>query len=280
MTIIAVRLIAGAFTFALLTITAGAQTVRLSDVVARLDNYLRDYDERLANFVAEETYRQWVEQGPKDRRSTTSRMLRSDFAMTLTSARQRWVGYRDTFDVDGVPVRDREERLQALLNSGAVGQAARIAEENARFNLGDDLISRNINIPTLALEIMHPRVRDQVKVRRTGAEVLEGHAGWLIEFREQNVLTLLRTPERGDQPSRVVALVDIQTGEVLRTVLTWKYVDGSITVTYGRAPGMPVLVPMRMDERYDIRSGEIVGGEATYTNYRRFETSARMIPSR
>ena len=79
-----VRLIAGAFTLALLTVSVGAQTSRLGDVVARLDGYLQGYEDRLANVVAEETYRQWVEQGPKNRRSTTSRMLRSDFALTLT----------------------------------------------------------------------------------------------------------------------------------------------------------------------------------------------------
>jgi hypothetical protein len=101
-----VRLIAGAFALALLTVSVGAQTLRLGDVVARLDGYLRDYEERLANVVAEETYRQWVEQGPNNRRSTTSRMLRSDFALTLTSERNRWVGYRDTFEVDDVKVRD------------------------------------------------------------------------------------------------------------------------------------------------------------------------------
>ena len=49
---------------------------------------------------------------------------------------RRWVGYRDTFEVDGKPVRDRDERLERLLSDGAVGQAARIAEQNARFNLG------------------------------------------------------------------------------------------------------------------------------------------------
>jgi hypothetical protein len=43
---------------------------------------------------------------------------------------------------------------------------------------------------------------------------------------------------------------------------------------------MPVLVPARMDERYDVRSGEIVAGEATYSNYRQFETSARLGPAR
>ena len=90
---------------------------------------------------------------------------------------------------------------------------------------------------------MHPRFRDRVKVRRTGADVLDGRPGWLIEFREQDRLTFVHTPEGRDQPSRVVALADIQTGEVLRTVLTWEQVKGS-----------------------------------TYANFRQFETSARIIP--
>ena len=272
------RLIAGAFTLVLLTVSVGAQTSRLGDIVARLDGYLQGYEDRLANIVAEETYRQWVEQGQMNRRSTTSRMLRSDFALTPTSERNSWVGYRDTFEVDGAPVRDRDERLQRLLSSGAIGQAARIAEQNARFNLGEGLITRNINVPTFALEMMHPRFRDRVKVRRTGADVLDGRPGWLIEFREQNLLTLVRTPEGDAQPSRVVALVDAQTGEVLRTVLTWEHVKGSIEVSYGHAPGIPAPVPIRMAERYVTRSGELVAGEATYANFRQFETSARIIP--
>ena len=272
------RLIAGAFTLVMLTVSVGAQTSRLGDVVARLDGYLQGYEDQLANIVAEETYRQWIEQGQSNRRSTTSRMLRSDFALTPTSERNSWVGYRDTFEVDGAPVRDRDERLQRLLSSGAVGQAARIAEQNARFNLGEGLITRNINVPTFALEMMHPRFRDRVKVRRTGADVLDGRPGWLIEFREQDRLTFVHTPEGRDQPSRVVALADIQTGEVLRTVLTWEHVKGSIEVSYGHAPGIPAPVPIRMAERYVTRSGELVAGEATYANFRQFETSARIIP--
>ena len=272
------RLIAGAFTLALLTATVGAQTVRLGDVVGRLDGYLQGYEERLANVVAEEAYRQWVEQGPKTGRVTTSRMLRSDFALTLTSERSRWVGYRDTFEVDGAPVRDREERLERLLSSGEVRQAARIAEQNARFNLGEDLIKRNINIPTFALEMMNPRMRDRFRVRGTRADVLDGRRGWLIEFRERERPTLVRTPEGRDQASRIVALVDIETGEVLQTVLTWERVKGSIAVSYGHAPGIPVPVPIRMAERFVTRSGELVAGEATYANFRQFETSARVIP--
>jgi hypothetical protein len=130
------------------------------------------------------------------------------------------------------------------------------------------------------MEMMHPRFRDRVKVRRTGADVLEGRPGWLIEFREQDRLTFVRTPEGDDQPSRVVALIDIQAGEVLQTVLTWEHVKGSITVSYGQAPGIPVPVPIRMAERYVTRTGELVAGEATYANFRQFETSARIVPVR
>ena len=272
------RLLAAAFALALLTASAGAQSVRLGDVVARLDGYLRGYEERLANVVAEETYRQWVEQGPRDRRSTTSRTLRSDFALTLTSDGDRRVGYRDTFEVDGVAVRDREERLARLLRSGAVTQAARIAEQNARFNLGHDFIQRNVNVPTFALELMNPRRRDRFRVRRTGDRAFDFRPGWLIEFRERTRPTLVRTPEGRDQASRVEALVDIQTGEVLQTVLTWERVEGMIAVYYGHAPGIAVPVPIRMAERFVARTGEIVGGEATYANFRRFETDARIIP--
>jgi hypothetical protein len=148
---------------------------------------------------------------------------------------------------------------------------------NARFNLGEGLIARNINIPTFALEMMNPRIRDRFRVRHIGVDALDGRPGWLLEFRERERPTLVRTPEGRDQASRVTALVDIQTGEVLQTVLTWERVEGSFAVYYGQAPGSVVPVPIRMAERYDTRSGALVGGEATYANFRQFETSARII---
>jgi len=273
----AVRLLVVACTLILLTMPVGAQRMRLRDVVARLDGYLQTYGEQLANVVAEEQYRQWVEEDPAGQGSTTTRMLRSDFALTLTSDSRRWVGYRDTFEVDGRPVRDRDERLQRLLSSGAVGQAARIAQQNARFNLGEGLITRNINVPTFALEMMHPRLRDRFRVRRMQSEAADDRQRWLIEFRERDRPTLVRTPQGRDQPSRVVALVDVRTGEVLQTVLTWERVDGSIAVDYGRVPGIPVPVPIRMAEQFVTRSGARVGGEAIRTNFRQFQTSARIV---
>ena len=253
-----------------------AQAPRLDDIIARLDAYLQAYE--LANVVADETYRQSVEQGPKDRRWTTLRVLHSDYALTLAADRNVWVGYRDTFEVDGQPVRGRDERLRRLLGSGAVGQAKRIAEENARFNLGEDLISRTVNVPTFALELLHPRIRRRFRQRLVATDAIDGGPGWFVEFRERDRPTVVRRPDGRDQPSTIVARVDPQTGEVMRTVLTWEHVRGSITVDYDRAPGIPVPVPTSMSERFITRDGEVVTGEATYTNFRQFETRVMSKP--
>ena len=128
---------------------------------------------------------------------------------------------------------------------------------------------------------------DAVEERRLGRlahaelgahfDALDGRPGWLIEFRERERPTLVRTPEGRDQATRVVVLVDPQTGEVLQTTLTWERVEGMVAVYYGHTPGIPVPVPIRMAERYVTRTGALVGGEATYANFRQFETSARII---
>ena len=77
-----------------LTLLTASVRIQAGDaVVARLDSFLTDYDERLSNVVAEETYRQSMEHGSKDHRSTTTRTLRSDFALTLTAGSRRWVTF-------------------------------------------------------------------------------------------------------------------------------------------------------------------------------------------
>ena len=125
---------------------------------------------------------------------------------------------------------------------------------------------------------MNPGIRDRFRVRQAGVDALDGRPGWLIEFLERGRPTLVRTPQGRDQATRVVVLVDPQTGEVLQTTLTWDRVDGMIAVYYGHVAGIPVLVPIRMAERYVTSSGANVGGEATYANFRQFETNARIVP--
>lgn len=258
----------------LASLTAGAQAPKTVDVVARVFAYAADYGAQLANVVVEETYRQ---RAPRASGADQERTLRSDYALTWAGGPDGWVGYRDTFEVDGLAVRDREERLQRLLESGATGQAARIAEQNARFNLRNDLLPRTVNVPTFALDLLQPRYRDRFSARRVGSEALDGKTAWLVEFRERDRPTIVRTPEGRDQPSRIEALVDPVTGEIHRTTVSWERVKGSIVVAYDRVPGISVPVPIAMFERFMTRDGDEISGDATYANYRRFETSGRLI---
>ena len=285
---------------AVASVSAGAQEPKADDIVARVGAYVASYATQLASVVAEETYTQTVDQGgpsgsgsdpsrgrdtygPADRtfsqtsRLTNKRVLRSDYALTRVADRAVWVGFRDTFEVDGRAVRDREERLQQVLSSGAVSQAARIAEQNARFNLADELLTRTINVPTFALELLQPRNRERFSAKRAGFETINGQQAWVIEFREREKPTIVRTPEGRDQPSRILAAVDPLTGTVLKTTLSWEKVTGSIIVTYGLVPRIPALVPMTMSERYTTRGGTRIAGEAVYSNYRQFQTGGRLI---
>lgn len=259
-----------------------AQAPSLDQVMARVTAYARDYGPRLSTVVSEERYRQEMDSLPAGSSPSPSqqRTLRSDYVLTRVPATDDWVGYRDTFDMDGRPVREREERLLKILQGGgprANAEAARIASENARYNLGSSTFVRNINIPTFALDLMHPRYRKQFSFKKAGEEMLSGTRVWRIEYREREFDTIVHRQDGHDQPLRGFLWVDPLSGEVWRTALSWTSgPEGSITVTYGRTPVVDVLVPVRMAERY-IDGAFALLGDATYSNYRRFETAGRLL---
>lgn len=261
-------------TVAAVTALAGAQAPSLGDVVARVDQYVSEYGTRLANVVVEETYQQEALGGGGVQ---LIRTLHSEFALMFVSAGQEWIGYRDTFEVDGQPVRGHDDRLKRLLASGALDQASRITDQNARYNLAEDRFQRTVNTPTLALELLQPRYRNRFTARRTASASLGDRLGWVLEFRERGRPTIVRTPKGRNQVSRVELLVDPMNGEIHRTTVSWEGIKGSIVVQYGRVDGMPVLVPLSMRERFTIAVGDNVDSDATYTNYRTFQTSGRLI---
>lgn len=257
----------------LATITVAGQDPALV-VVQRAAAYVAEYQQQLAMVVAQERYEQEVRYPapPMSRsRDITSRaVLTSDFLL-VRGPEGRWMPFRDVFERDGVPVRDREERLSALFldNPGtAFTQAMRIAEESARYNIGN--ISRTINVPTLALEFLSDGHRGRFSF------VADGAAGGIriIRYQEQRGPTYIRTTNNRNLPTSGRFWIHEETGRVERSELrtTDPVVDVVITVTY-RPDGITGLwVPDRMEEHYNHKTDRSeIRGTAIYSRYRRFQ---------
>jgi hypothetical protein len=272
------------------TIGVAAQAPKLDEVVRRMGSYLEVYEGRLALVVGEERYLQNFEvrgtEGPAvtvDRTESvlpvgSARMiLRSDYALTRAPDKDAWVGYRDTFEVNGKPIRDREARLERLLTAGNSASAARIAEESSRFNLANSIVTRNINVPTLVLEMLHPRNQRRFTFSKGSEEMIGRVRTWRLDYKERERPTFIRDSNRRDRASQGSVWVDPTNGEVWRTLLRWDSDPrGVITVTYGHVANIDPVVPLTMSERYTPGHASLTG-DATYTNYRQFQTGARLI---
>jgi hypothetical protein len=265
-----------------------AQSPKLRDVVARLDAYLESFERQMQSVVGEEEYRQTLVVTPAaaareprggtgaEPSSTRTRTLRSDYALMRVA--DDWIAFRDTFAVDGAPVRDHDGRLQRLLASDEIAAAAQIVRESARFNLGSEYVVRTINVPTLVLQLLHPRNHSRFSFTHRGVDTIDGIATWRLDYDERGHPTIVRTPNGRDRRSHGSIWVDPQTGAVLRTEIAFddEIGRGSLTVGFGFVPGIPVRVPLTMSERY--RNGDAtLTGEATYSNFRQFQTGARIV---
>jgi hypothetical protein len=127
-----------------------AQTPEVDAVLDKAGDYVATYERTFVGVVAEETYRQEVRGiGPTDQGGFAPeargqrRDLKSDM-LVRAPAGDRWIQFRDVFEVDGKPVRDRAERLAKLFlqpSASAQQQVDDIAAASARYNIGG--VNRN-----------------------------------------------------------------------------------------------------------------------------------------
>ncbi len=273
-----------ALTVAIATATVAARPATLDEVLARLGDYLAKYEQTLVAIVAEEKYEQSLRiadaQGGEPA-TTEQRVLTGDFALARLPGDTAWMGFRDTFSVDGKPVRDREARLEGLLSAGSrstFAQAQAISRENSRYNLGEELVVRTINVPTMALGLI--RNRSEFSFRKQGEETIDGRRTWMVAYKERGRPTIIRTPNGRDQPASGFVWIVPESGEVLKTSLSASderaHSFAVIIVEYRTDAKLGILVPAHMSESYR-ESVTTISAEATYSNFRRFQTSGRIV---
>ena len=262
----------------------------LESVLARAAAYVADYQKRLAGIVAEEHYRQQVTNPTRTRSFREFRELRSDVLLVKLATEDRWLQFRDVFEVDRKPIRDRDERLYKLFVNPPIDAQAQVESiqfESARYNIGPVL--RTINIPILALLFFEAQNQPRLKIERGRAGNVRRFAPlaaeadiWLLEFKEVAPETMVRGDHQKDLPSNGRAWLDSRTGRILRTEHQSQdvLVRADIDVTYRAEPGLDLLVPAEMRENYLVRrTTEVrIDGIATYSKFRQFTVTTTEKP--
>jgi VWFA-related protein len=239
-------------------------------VLSRMIDYVRGYQRAFSGLVAEEDYRQSV--GQKTVR------LRSDFLLVKLETADYWISFRDVFEVDGKPVRDREERLKRLFLDNpateAMIQARKIRDESSRHNVGP--VERNLNVPLFPLTFLLPenRLRFHFTLGKKGDT--NGLPTWRVEYDERIRPTIIANSQtRQDVPARGWFLVDPVTGAVVETGLDALDAEGigHFVVRYRRDALLGLWLPAEMKESYNsrARATSILDAKATYSNFRRFQ---------
>lgn len=266
---------------------AAPQSPQLARLLERAAAYVKRYDEAFRFVAAEEEYDQWVEPPYDERgRAVSHRRTRGDlvFVRTPTVRGSPWTSFRDTFEVDGQAVRDREGRLEKLFRGealdSALRQAAAILEESGRYNIGT--ANRSINVPTLALMFLHPENEGRFRFELGKTRWFHGVEGVEVEFEEVARPTIVTSVELGDLPASGRFWIDATRGVVLRSEASFTIppgrARGRVAVDYTPRKDLTIWLPERMTELYQDLSGvPFFKGRtecsARYSNYRYFDVS-------
>ena len=263
------------------------QEPSLNDALRHAATYVANFQRQLSTIVAEESYVQEIkhQQTALGNPILLPRRLRSDLMLVRPDNAERYVEFRDVFEVDGSPVRDRDDRLTRLLNDPSAGdKLSVIIRESARYNIGN--IQRNVNTPLLPLQFLAAanQPRFSFKRERRSAPVLRDSSSreitdapvfkvstetWIVAYQERRRNTIVRTPMGDDLPARGRFWINPDTGAVLVSELVIQGGDltATITVSYQSEPLMGFLVPVEMRETY-VALRERVEGRATYGRFR------------
>lgn len=291
-----VSLLMAAVAGGLLTTTPRAQEVPasapvpLAQILAQAANYVELYASRVSGLVMEEAYVQDVQQINRfgyrvnARGGINHRNLRSDLLLVRPEGGDAWMQFRDVFEVDGKPVRDRNDRLARLFlqpSKNTASQAEKIVKESARYNIGD--IERTINLPLLALTVLDRRMQPSFQFRTNAsnedvklpksAAFAERPGAVVVQFEETQVRTMISTPQGKNLRSHGRIWFAMPDAEVLMTELGVDdfSLSATIHVAYNRRPGLAVAVPVEMHELYENHLNPTkIEGTATYSNFREF----------
>jgi hypothetical protein len=257
-------------------------------VLSSAMRYTMNYEQRFALLVADETYVQEIQRPPNPGSNLSrsnpgggmqpggaisTQLIKSDFLLVqLGGDGEGWMPFRDAHEAKGRKLRDRDGRLLKLFTSNdkqRFEKAAEITRDATKLNLGN--VARTINIPTLAMMFLHPRVNERFEFTDGGEETLAGRTLRKVIYKEVARPTLIKTTRGRDLALTGFLWIDPFTGTVTKSEMNAAdpVVRCQVTVTFRRDDSLDLWVPDKMEEYYKAYSGlDDILATATYTNVR------------
>lgn len=268
-----------------LVLIAPAPTV--DEVRSRLNAYLIDYEPKLSELIADEHLIQRDVPRREGRPGSDyflKRSLQSEVAFIGLPGDAGWLGFRRVLRLDGAPIDDQLGSLNAVLASGFQDdyvKARVMLSDSARFNLGTP---RTINLPNLPLELLAPHHAGRFATRIAGSARMAGRQTIKLVMVENVAPTIIRAFDGSQIRSIVSAFVEPDTGRLWKAEVIARdprpsaEFDHIVSVTFQENSALGLLVPAKMREDFFAGHDRKAWGDAKYSNYRRFQTSARIVP--
>ena len=268
-----------------LVLIAPAPTV--DEVRSRLNAYLIDYEPKLSELIADEHLIQRDVPRREGRPGSDyflKRSLQSEVAFIGLPGDAGWLGFRRVLRLDGAPIDDQLGSLNAVLASGFQDdyvKARVMLSDSARFNLGTP---RTINLPNLPLELLAPHHAGRFATRFAGSARIAGRQTIKLVMVENVAPTIIRAFDGSQIRSIVSAFVEPDTGRLWKAEVIARdprpsaEFDHIVSVTFQENRALGLLVPAKMREDFFAGHDRKAWGDAKYSNYRRFQTSARIVP--
>ena len=262
-------------------------------VLSSAMRYVITYEQQFALLVSEEHYTQELQRPPNPGDNLSQRnpgggmraggamntqTIKSDFLLVqLGMDGEGWMPFRDTFEVKGKKVRDRNDRLLKLFlenDKRSFEKAAEFSENSNKNHLGN--VARTINIPTLGMMLLHPRVNERFEFTDGGEETISGRVLRKAMYREAARPTLIKTTRGRDLALTGTIWIEPFSGAVFKTEMNAAdpALRCQVTVTFRRDEALEMWVPERMEEYYKANLAvDDILATATYSNVRRYRRS-------
>jgi hypothetical protein len=245
-----------------------AQDNKVEALLSKATLYVATFVDGFSNVVAEETL---VQETTIPRRKRT---MRSDYLLVRYPGDTQWQSFRDVAEVDGKPVRDKDERLTRLFlepAASALRRARDLQEAGARYNLLD---IGTLNNPLMVMAFLQEGYRDRFRFNLAGLDKKLGPTVRQVQFQEFKVPSLIKGNGNQDILTRGLVWIEEDTGRVVKTELRvgGRSAPISIITLYKFDEELGINVPIEMRDWYPDGAGEI-RGVATYGRFRRFQVT-------